>query len=52
MKRKQKTIWAYLDRVKLVDVIQAALDNNLTVEEVKRLLIKENPGHDVTYRVI
>lgn len=52
MKRKQKTIWAYLDGVKLVDVIQAALDNNLTVEEVKRLLIKENPGHDVTFKVI
>lgn len=48
MKRKQKKIWAYLDGVKLVEVLQAALDNNLTVEEVKRLLIKENPGHDVT----
>jgi hypothetical protein len=51
MKRKPKTIWAYLDGVKLVDVLQAALDNNLTVEEAKRLLIKENPGHDVTFKI-
>ena len=30
MKRKwkRKTIWAYLDGEKLVDVVQAALDNN------------------------
>lgn len=44
MKRKQKTIWAYLDGVKLIDAIQAVLDNNLTVEEVERRLNKENPA--------
>lgn len=47
---KRKTIWAMLDGVKLVDVVQAALDNNIMVSEVKNLLIAENPGHEVTFR--
>ena len=52
MKRnKRKTVWAYLDGKKLVDVVQAALDNNIMVEDVKALLIKENPGHEVTFKV-
>lgn len=51
MKRKRKTVWAYLDGKKLVDVVQAALDNNMTVEDTKELLIRENPGHEVTFRV-
>jgi hypothetical protein len=49
---KRKYIWAYLDGKKLVEVIQAALDNNKTVDQVKKLLIKENPGHKVTFKVI
>ena len=44
-------IWAYLDGEKLVEVIQAALDNNMMVDDVKALLIRENPGHEVTFRV-
>lgn len=44
-------IWAYLDGKKLVEVIQAALDNNMMVDEVKALLIRENPGHVVTFKV-
>ncbi|KAF5070523.1 hypothetical protein DSECCO2_221130 [anaerobic digester metagenome] len=52
MKRKQKKVWAYLDGKKLVEVIQAALDNNMTVDECKKLLIKENPGHEVTFKVM
>jgi len=32
---KKKTIWAYLDGKKLVDVVQAALDNNVMVAEIK-----------------
>lgn len=52
MKRKRAYIWAYLDGKRLVEVIQAALDNNMTVDDMKRLLIMENPGHDVTFRVI
>lgn len=51
MKRKRKTVWAYLDGKELVDVVQAALDNNMTVEDMKELLIRENPGHEVMFRV-
>lgn len=51
MKRKKKTVWAYLDGKKLVDVVQAALDNNMMVEDMKALLVAENPGHEVTFKV-
>ena len=47
-RRKKTTVWAYLDGKKLADVVQAALDNNMMVEDVKKLLIKVNPGHEVT----
>jgi len=52
MRQKRTFIWAYLDGKKLVEVIQAALDNNMMVNEVKELLIKENPGHKVTFKVV
>lgn len=48
---KRKTVWAYLDGKKLVDVVQAALDNNMTVDDMKKVLIKENSGHEVTFKV-
>jgi len=48
---KRRTIWAYLDGEKLVDVLQAALDNNMTVQQVKDLLVRENPGHSVTFKL-
>ena len=32
-RRKHKTVWAYLDGKKLVDVVQAALDNHMMVDE-------------------
>jgi hypothetical protein len=41
--RKRKTIWAYLDGKKLVDVVQAALENNMHVTDLKKLLVDENP---------
>lgn len=47
---KRKTIWAYLDGKKLVDVLQAALDNNMMVDDLKERLIKENPGHEITFK--
>lgn len=50
-RRKRMTVWAYLDGKKLVDVVQAALDNNMMVDDMKALLIRENPGHDVTFKV-
>ena len=43
---KRKTVWAYLDGKKLVDVVQAALDNNMMVDDMKALLVRENPGHE------
>ena len=52
MKRrtKRKTVWAYLDGKKLVDVVQAALDNNMMVDDLKAKLVKENPGHKVSFK--
>lgn len=47
---KRKTVLAYLDGEKLVDVVQAALDNNMTVDDLKKQLIKENPCHEVTFK--
>lgn len=51
MRHKRTYIWAYLDGKKLVEVIQAALDNNMMVDDLKQKLIEENPGHDVTFRI-
>lgn len=42
--RKRKTVWAYLDGKKLVNVVRAALDNNMMVDDLKAQLVKENPG--------
>lgn len=50
-RRKRKTINAYLDGQFLVDVVQAALDNNMMVEDLKKKLVAENPGHAVTFVV-
>ena len=50
-RRKRTTVWAYLDGKKLVYVVKAALDNNMMVDDMKALLIQENPGHEVTFKV-
>ena len=50
--RKRTQIWAYLDGKKLVEVIQAALDNNMMVDDLKEKLIDENRGHEVTFKVV
>jgi len=47
---KRKTIWAYLDGKKLVDVVEAALDNNIMVTDMKKKLIEENPNCEVTFK--
>ena len=52
MAYKKKTIWAYLDGEPLVEVVQAALDNNMMVDDLKKVLVKENPGHEVTFKVV
>lgn len=50
-RNRRKTVWAYLDGKKLVNVVQAALDNNMLVQDLKKKLIEENPGHEVTFKV-
>ena len=50
-RRKRTTVWAYLDGKKLVDVVQADLDNYMMVDDMKALLVRENPGHEVTFKV-
>ena len=50
-RRKRTTVWAYLDGKKLVDVVQAALDNNMMVDDMKAMLVRENPGHNVTFKM-
>lgn len=50
-RRTRTTVWAYLDGKKLVDVVQAALDNNMMVDDMMAVLIRENPGHEVTFKV-
>ncbi|WP_394913247.1 hypothetical protein [uncultured Robinsoniella sp.] len=50
-RNRRKKIWAYLDGKKLVEVIQAALDNNMMVDDLKKKLVEENPGHEVTFKV-
>ena len=52
MRRKKTYIWAYLDGKRLVEVIQAALDNNMMVDDMKQKLIQENPSHEVTFKVV
>ena len=49
--RKRTTVWAYLDGKKLVDVVQAALNNNMMVDDMKAVLVRENPGYEVTFKV-
>jgi len=51
MRYKRKYIWAFLDGEPLVEVIQAALDNNLMVNELKQKLIAENPNHEVRFKI-
>ncbi len=52
MKRKKMKIWAYIDGKKLVEVIQASLDNNMMVKDMKALLVKENPNNEITFKVV
>ena len=52
MRKKRKTVWAFLDGKKLVDVVQAALVNYMIVDDLKAKLIAEYPGHEVTFKVL
>lgn len=51
-RRSIRKIVAYLDGELLVDdVLQAALDNHMMLDDLKRRLVAENPGHKVEFRV-
>lgn len=51
MTHKKKYIWAYLDGKPLVELVQTSLDNNMTVAELKKKLIAENKGHEITFKL-
>lgn len=38
-------------RIYIDSYSKAALDNNMMVSDMKRLLVEENPGHVVTFKV-
>ena len=44
-RKKRKTVWAYLDGEPLVDVVQAALDNNMMVDDLKKKLVEIGRAH-------
>lgn len=47
---KKKTVWAYIDGKKQIDVLQAALDNNIMLTEMKERLIKAHVGHEIVFK--
>ena len=47
----RKYIWCYVDGKKTVEVIQAALDNNMMVADMKKKLVSENPGCKVEFKI-
>ena len=48
---KRKYIWAYLDGKKLVEIIQASLDNDMTAAAMKKLITDKNIGHEIVFKV-
>ena len=48
---RRKKINAYLDGKMLVEVIQASLDNNMTVAELKKKIREENLGRKVEFKI-
>ena len=51
MAKSRKTIWAYVDGEKLVDVVQAALDNEMTVADMKNAIRLANPDSETIFVV-
>lgn len=50
IKRMKKCV-AYLDGELLCDdCLKVALDNHKMLDEIKRILVCENPGHEVTFK--
>lgn len=49
-RNKMKKCVALIDGELLCeDVLKAALDNNMMLDDMKKLLVKENPNHKVTF---
>lgn len=51
MRRKNKTVWCYLDGKKHCDVVMWALAANVDVSQAKKLLIEQYPDMQVTFKV-
>lgn len=49
---KKKTVFAYLNGEYLGDVVLMALSNNIMLSDMKNQLMAENPGQDVTFKVV
>ena len=48
--RKAKKCVALIDGELLCeDVLQAALDNRMMLDDMKKRLVKENPNHKITF---
>jgi hypothetical protein len=51
MRRKNKTVWCYLDGKKHCDVVMWALAANVSVVQAKELLTAQYPDMKVTFKV-
>lgn len=47
----RKTVWLYVDGRKVCDVLKAALDANVMLDDMKKILAAEYKGHFVDFRV-
>ena len=45
-----KTVYAYIDGVRMWDVLRLALDNNIMIDDMKERIRKENDGFDVKFK--
>ncbi len=50
MTRKREAIWAYIDGVKYVDVVQVARISSMSVDGVKNVITQQHPGYEVTFK--
>lgn len=48
---KRKTVYAYINGVRMWDVVQLALDNNLFLDDIKDKILVENSDFSVDFKV-
>lgn len=48
---KRKTVYAYINGVRMWDVVQLALDNNLFLDDMKDKILIENSDSSVDFKV-